>query len=119
MKINKLLKGLRNIDHIVDGIKNNMFKKPWIEEIADHRWLICKECPLLDTIGGKCAVNGTQPCCADCGCSLAFKMRSLSASCPKDKWKAHVTPAQEAEITRKLNNSKNTADNDSNIKVER
>ena len=119
MKINKLFKGLRNIDHIVEGIKNNMFKKPWIEEIANHRWLICKECPLLDSIGGKCAVPGTAPCCADCGCDLAFKTRLLSASCPKDKWKAHVTAAQEAEIARKLNNPKNVADNDSNIKVQK
>ena len=118
MKINKLFKGLKNIDHIVDGIKNNMFKKPWIEEIANHRWMICKGCEHLDIIGSKCAVNGTHPCCADCGCSLSFKTRSLSASCPKNKWKAHVTPAQEAEIARKLQNKNDVADNDSNIKVE-
>ncbi len=64
-----------------------------------------------------CLGNGIG-CCADCGCSLGFKTRSLSASCPKGKWKAHVTPAQEAEITRKLNN-KPGADNDSNIKVQK
>jgi len=119
MKINKLIKGLKNIDHIVDGIKNNMFKKPWIEDIADHRWQICKACDQLDPIGDKCAAIGTAPCCADCGCSLAFKTRALSASCPKGKWKAHVNAQQEAEIVRKLNNKNNIADNDSNINVQK
>tara|TARA_Y100000361_G_scaffold36886_1_gene31496 strand:+ start:2169 stop:2489 length:321 start_codon:yes stop_codon:yes gene_type:complete len=103
MKINKLFQGLKNIDHIVEGIKNKTFKKPWIEEIANHRWQICKKCEHLDTIGGQCAAPGTQPCCADCGCSLGFKTRSLSSSCPKNKWKAHVTADQEAEIIRKMN----------------
>tara|TARA_R100001530_G_scaffold136374_2_gene116827 strand:+ start:3449 stop:3808 length:360 start_codon:yes stop_codon:yes gene_type:complete len=119
MKLSKLFKGLKNIDHIVDGIKNNMFRKPWIEEIANHRWIECKKCDKLDTIGGKCAVSGTQPCCADCGCALPFKIRSLSAACPKGKWEAHVTAAQEAEIIRKINNKNNIADNDSNIKVQK
>ena len=103
MKINKLFKGLRNIDHIVEGIKNNMFKKPWIEEIANHRWLICKECPLLDSIGGKCAVPGTAPCCADCGCSLAVKTRAMSTACPKNKWDVVMSEEEEEKLIKLQN----------------
>ncbi len=43
---------------------------------------------MLDNSGLNCAAPGTQPCCADCGCSLGFKLRALSSSCPKGKWDA-------------------------------
>ena len=88
MKIIKLLKAVKNIDQIYEGIKNNIFKSDNVEAIADHRWLICKDCTALDVKGKKCAAPKTQPCCADCGCSLAIKLRALSSSCPKKKWDA-------------------------------
>jgi hypothetical protein len=106
MRLDKLFNGIKNIDHIIEGIKNKTFKKQWIEDIANDRWMICKGCEHLDTIGGKCAAPGTQPCCADCGCSLGFKTRALSASCPKGKWQAHVNANEEAAIIRELNNNK-------------
>lgn len=94
MKINKLIKGLGNIGKIAEGVKNNVFKQEHIEEIADYRWQQCKTCSFLDTKGDQCAVKGTQPCCAECGCSLQYKLRSLSSDCPlkgKDKrWHAVV-----------------------------
>lgn len=52
---------------------------------------ICNLCPLLDAKGDKCGVPGTQPCCSECGCSLALKLRSLESSCPYPggpKWEA-------------------------------
>lgn len=63
--------------------------------LAEERWNICKECPLLDTKGDKCYAPGTQPCCGSCGCSLGFKLRALSDNCPEGKWKA-VTSIEEA-----------------------
>jgi hypothetical protein len=45
---------------------------------------------MMDTVGTDCAVVGTQPCCAVCGCSLALKLRSLESECPHPdgpKWK--------------------------------
>ena len=75
--------------------------------IAKMRWQECKNCPLLDKEGKSCAVNGTQPCCSDCGCSLAFKVRSLSSECPKGFWDALVTEEQEEEITKQIENGNN------------
>jgi len=49
---------------------------------------ICNECDQLDLEGKDCAMYGTQPCCSNCGCSLAFKTRSLSSECPLGKWYA-------------------------------
>ena len=88
MKINKILGALGNLDKIAEGIKNKIFKKDDIEEIAQKRWAECNLCPLLDKEGKTCAVSGTAPCCADCGCSLGIKMRSMSSACPKVRWKA-------------------------------
>ena len=97
MNINKLLKGLKNIPEVYEGVKNSMFKRDYVEQIADHRWKVCKGCEHLDVAGKDCAAPGTQPCCSDCGCSLAFKTRSLASSCPKNKWKDLMT-AEEEEI---------------------
>lgn len=95
MNISKLLNGVKNISEVYEGVKNSVFKRDYVEQIADHRWQICKECEHLDTVGKECAAPGSQPCCADCGCSLAFKTRALSSSCPKGKWKELMTAKEE------------------------
>ena len=58
--------------------------------------------------GDDCLAPGTQPCCADCGCSLAFKVRSLSSECPKGFWDAVVTEEQEEIINNQIENGKTT-----------
>jgi hypothetical protein len=67
---------------------------------------ICKTCILYDEIGDGCMVKGTGPCCnqdkGGCGCSLEFKTRSLSSSCPKDKWLAELTVEEERVLNQKL-----------------
>jgi hypothetical protein len=83
---------------IVEGIKNSVIRDEFVEDIARMRHDICDECEHLDTKGKKCALKGTQPCCADCGCSLGFKTRSLSSSCPKGKWQAIVTEEEEDKL---------------------
>lgn len=77
---------------IVEGIKNSIIRDEFVEDIARMRHDICDNC---DVKGKKCAVKGTGPCCNECGCSLAFKTRSLSSSCPLGKWEALMTEEEE------------------------
>jgi hypothetical protein len=81
-----------NRKQIVEGITNTIIRDETVEEIARLRFSICEECP---SKGRKCAVKGTAPCCNECGCSLNFKTRSLSSSCPLDKWDAIATEDEE------------------------
>ncbi len=102
MRINKLLAALGNLDQIAEGIKNRIFKNDDVEMIAKMRWQECKNCPLLDKEGKSCAVNGTQPCCSDCGCSISLKIRAMSSDCPKGRWQAIMTPQMEDELKKQV-----------------
>ena len=92
----------KNRGLIMEGIKNNMFKTAHVENIAFFRNEICNNCEFIDKIGGSCAVPGTQPCCSECGCSLAFKTRSLASECPKGFWKAELTEAEEQALLKQI-----------------
>jgi hypothetical protein len=107
MRINKIIGAFGNIKQIVEGVKNKVFKKEDVEQIADLRWSYCVTCPELDSKGDKCAVNGTQPCCGDCGCSLGLKLRALSSSCPKGKWPAVVDAKSEKLIKQQIKQKEN------------
>tara|TARA_R110000824_G_scaffold175400_4_gene353784 strand:+ start:2042 stop:2461 length:420 start_codon:yes stop_codon:yes gene_type:complete len=102
MRLNKLLAALGNINQIAEGIKNRIFKNEDIEAVAKMRWQECKMCPLLDKVGKSCAVNGTQPCCSDCGCSISLKIRSMSSDCPKGRWEAIMTPELEDKLKKQV-----------------
>ena len=80
---------------IMEGIKNTIVRNEFIEQVAELRYLHCLECP---SKGNECAVPGTGPCCNECGCSLGFKTRSLSSSCPLDKWDAFITDDEEDKL---------------------
>lgn len=82
---------------ILEGIKNNVFKKEAIEEIAEVRNEICKGCDQYDEEGVECMVPGTAPCCGFCGCSLKLKTRSLGSGCDLGKWDPVLTEAEELE----------------------
>ena len=90
----------------MEGIKNSIFKREDVEQIAQQRMQICNECELLDVQGVGCMVEGTQPCCnllkGGCGCSLGWKTRALSAECPKRHWKAELTQEEEDALNEKL-----------------
>jgi hypothetical protein len=92
---NTAKKILANRNEILEGIKNNVFKKDAVEVVANERLKICEACHLIDLSGSECAVKGTQPCCGDCGCSLKLKLRSLSSGCPKDKWEPVLTEKED------------------------
>jgi hypothetical protein len=80
---------------IIEGITNSIVRDDFVEHVASLRNDICAECP---SKGKKCAVKGTAPCCNECGCSLAFKTRSLSSSCPLNKWTKVITEKQEDKL---------------------
>jgi hypothetical protein len=88
-----------NRKQILEGITNSIVRDETVEEIAVLRFSICDVCP---SKGKKCAVKGTAPCCNECGCSLGFKTRSLSSSCPLGKWDAIATEEEEDNLD-KLN----------------
>ena len=93
----------KNRKQILEGIKNKLFKDEHVEAVAKDRWEnACVRCDFLDREGTKCTVKGTQPCCGDCGCSLGFKLRSLSSSCPQGKWDALLTEDEEDKLTQQL-----------------
>jgi hypothetical protein len=73
---------------IWQGFINTILVKRHVEEVAAKRLEICMDCDELDVEGKNCAVPKTQPCCSECGCSLAYKTRSLEASCPLSYWVA-------------------------------
>ena len=102
-RLKKYVDAFKNIDKITEGIKNNIFKKEHIEAVATDRFQICIKCSLFDAKGDDCLAPGTKPCCSDCGCSLAFKVRSLSSECPKGYWDALVTEEQEDIINKQIN----------------
>ncbi len=62
---------------ILEGVKNSIIRDELVEDIARMRYDICDECEHIDNKGKECAVKGTQPCCAECGCSLQFKETSF------------------------------------------
>lgn len=76
----------RNRKLIFEGIRNSLFRKRYIEKVAAERMAICNACDELDVTGEHCVWPGSQPCCSECGCSLEYKTRSLSSSCPYNYW---------------------------------
>lgn len=84
-----------NRKQILEGITNSIVRDETVEEIAVLRFSICDVCP---SKGKKCAVKGTAPCCNECSCSLGFKTRSLSSSCPLGKWEAIATEEEEEQL---------------------
>jgi hypothetical protein len=57
---------------------------------------------LFDIAGTKCLVPGTQPCCGSCGCSLDYKVHSMSSSCPDGHWDAIMSEEDEDELNKLL-----------------
>lgn len=90
-----------NRSKIAEGIKNRIFKKEDVEEVARERMKICAECVHIDHEGSKCLIPGTQPCCGKCGCNLSTKVRSLSSDCGDEeypRWNAVMTQNEEDEL---------------------
>lgn len=85
----------KNRKQILEGITNAVIRDEFVEDVARVRLEVCDQCP---SKGDDCVVIGTSPCCNECGCSLAFKTRSLSSECPLGKWQALTTEEHEDEL---------------------
>jgi hypothetical protein len=79
----------------MEGITNTLRRDEFVEDVAKHRMEVCDACT---SKGTKCVMRGTAPCCDECGCSLAFKTRSLSSECPLGKWKALMSEEEEDKL---------------------
>ena len=102
IKNNKVTRLWNNYPLILEGIRNYLFTNDSIEQIALERYTICQGCPRLDVIGNDCLAPGSQPCCIECGCSLKFKTRSLSSSCPLGKWDSFMSSEEEDNLLARL-----------------
>jgi hypothetical protein len=91
---------------ILEGVTNSIFKREDVEEIAKARMDICFFCDLYTESDEGCMVGGTAPCCNEkrggCGCSLKFKTRSLSSSCPMGHWPEEMSEQEETALKEKL-----------------
>lgn len=70
---------------ILEGMRMYYFPKAYVEKIANKRLNICKTniCGFYDELGvQETTIVKGQTSCANCGCVLKFKTRSLSSACP-------------------------------------
>lgn len=100
-----VIKIWKNKGAILEGIKNNIFKKKHVEKIAKERYKICLACNFLDTKGDLCVIKKSKPCCGSCGCGLALKTRALNTSCPEDKWPAILSDEESDLLEEQLTNT--------------
>lgn len=100
--VNKIKNIWKNKWLILEGIFNYYFTRKKIKRVAMWRIEICESCPLIDIKGSKCEMPGTQPCCGDCGCSLAYKTHSMSSACPRGRWFAIMSEEDEDMLNEKL-----------------
>ena len=96
--IDKLKTIWKNKWLILEGVIGYYFTKKKHKKIADYREKICKRCPVYDIVGTNCLVPGTQPCCGSCGCSLDYKLYSMSSSCPEGNWEAVMSEEDEDKL---------------------
>ena len=87
---------------IIEGLRNYIFKREDVEDVARERFAICVLCKSYDDKGKECIVPGTGPCCKECGCCLQLKTRSMSSECPFGKWKALMSEEEEEILNEQL-----------------
>lgn len=96
---------------IIEGAFNSIFVRKEIEEIAEERTKICRDCTFNSDYAKAYSNYKTfRPDfhCTQCGCDLHLKTRSLSQNCPMLKWKAFMSQEEEYKLEEKLkeNNGK-------------
>lgn len=87
-----------NRKQILEGITNSLIRDEFVEDVAKARLEVCDICTEKDIEGTECVMPGSKPCCSLCGCSLAFKTRSLSSACPANKWFALIEEEDEDKL---------------------
>lgn len=81
----------QNRSAIIQGMRNFLFAKGKVREIAAKRREFCKICPFASHNAKRLAAY--KSCipfrhCTLCGCSLLIKPYSLESECPKKIWQA-------------------------------
>jgi hypothetical protein len=87
----KIKKWMIKLKHIINGYFNLLLQilniePKEIKDLSQKRMEICEKCELIDRVGSKCSLPGSQPCCGSCGCSLKAATKSKDYSCPEKKW---------------------------------
>jgi hypothetical protein len=78
----RIIKGLKHIDQVAEGVYNFKFPTNCIEKKALERANICKECPhfVIDPIPDFHVTDRieslSKKMCALCGCVLSYKLRT-------------------------------------------
>jgi hypothetical protein len=96
-----IIKIWKNKGHIYEGIRNSIFKKEDVEDIANERLLICRSnlCGFYDPLGtSEAAVVKGAESCGNCGCKLSYKTRALSSECPIGLWSSVLTETEESHL---------------------
>jgi|TARA_Y100000310_G_scaffold93731_1_gene91246 hypothetical protein len=57
------------------------------QEVAEERWEICKQCPLLKYDEVNPDTDKKDGRCIECGCFMNVKCHYATAECPKGYWK--------------------------------
>ena len=94
-RFNKLIGAFGNIPSILEGIKNRIFTKDDVEEIAKIRGNISEDVLKDGRKQYENGLPGSEPVATSCGCILNLKVRSMSASCPDGKWAAFMSKEDE------------------------
>ncbi len=101
MKVWNLTKLWKSKWKILEGIKNSVFKRAYVENIKEARLVICRKnsCGYYNVKGDAdiCYVKGKE-CCNACGCNSILLARSLSASC--SLFKVGKTPLWDAVMSK-------------------
>lgn len=82
--VQKLKKIWKNRRKIFEGIWASLFPNAFIKLVSKYRFDICKmnACGYYDKLGvSEAVIVKGKPSCAQCGCSLAIKTKSLSSQC--------------------------------------
>lgn len=91
----------------MEGIKNSIFPKEAVEEVAAERLAICKACNYHSSNAKSKGYKTSRidDHCTHCSCTLHTKTRSMHAACPIKKWEAIITPDEQQSLnTIKRNN---------------
>lgn len=89
---------MSQIQQIVEGWKNVVFKKDDVEAVARLRMEICDACSYSSKNKPK-SEKTIRPDihCTNCGCPLISKTRCMSCECPIGRWGAVKTEEEDGE----------------------
>lgn len=94
---------MNKIKEILDGIKNSVFVKESVENIAAERYNICKSCPQNSKNSDNTYLRPDE-FCTECECNLYLKVRSMHTKCPMDKWPSLATEDESELIDKAIEN---------------